>query len=479
MQLPFLPPEASTSAQQVDLILLALLVLSALFVAVVFLLVVVAAFRFRRRSPTEFGRNTTGSGLIEWGGIGFLGVLSMGMFFWAAITYIHMFNPPPNAETIFITGKQWMWKAQHMTGQREINTLHIPIGQPIKLVMTSEDVIHDFFVPAFRVHTDVLPGRYTTEWFTPTQTGTFRLLCSQYCGTGHALMTGDIIVMSGADYQAWLAGGPQQSAAQIGARLFQDSGCDACHRSDSLARAPNLVGLFGSPVRLSNGQVVIADDSYIRESILNPTAKVVEGFQPIMPSFQGRLNEEQVFDLVAYIQSLGSAGAAPSPGGTTQPFLPSVGSPPPGLPTTLPVQGTPSGPSATVPVGTPQPLGATPAPAGTRGPAEATQGAPQATGSPAASSAAGQQLFQAHGCIGCHVPDGSGPAPSLVGVYGKPVQLQSGQTVTVDPGYIRESILNPTAKIVKGYQPIMPSFAGQLSDADINQIIAYIQSLSR
>jgi cytochrome c oxidase subunit 2 len=482
MNIPFMPPEASTSAQQIDYIFLGLLVLTAFFVALVFTIVIVAAFRFRRRHPAEFGRKSTGSSAAEWGGVAFLGLLSMGMFFWAGTTYIHLFNPPANAETVFITGKQWMWKAQHMTGQREINTLHLVVGQPVKLIMTSEDVIHDFYVPAFRMHTDVLPGRYSTEWFTPTETGTFHLFCSQYCGTGHSLMVGEVIVMNAADYQAWLAGGPQQSVAQEGARLFQDSGCDACHRPDSLARAPNLVGLFGNPVRLSNGQVVTADDNYIRQSILSPASQVVAGFQPIMPSFQGMLNEEQVFALVAYIQSLGTPPGSPSAAGTTQPFLPSAGSPPPGLPPILPIEGgtpvataavalptgtvaptnTPSSPSAgaTVPVSTQQPLGGTPGPG-------------------AASSAAGQQLFEQKGCSGCHLVDGSGPAPSLVGVYGHPVPLQSGQTVTADTAYIRESILDPTAKVVKGYQPIMPSFSGQLTDAQINQLIAYIQSLSK
>ena len=197
-----------------------------------------------------------------------------------------------------------MWKAQHQTGQREINTLHVPVGQDIKLVMTSEDVIHSFYVPAFRIKVDVLPDRYSTLWFKATEIGTYHLFCAEYCGTGHSLMRGDIIVMTGADYQAWLAGGPQQSPAQQGAQLFQQLGCDACHRSDSLARAPSLAGLYGQPVHLSNGQTITADDNYIRESILNPSAKVVQGFQPIMPSFQGRVSEQELFNLIAFIQSL-------------------------------------------------------------------------------------------------------------------------------------------------------------------------------
>jgi cytochrome c oxidase subunit II len=472
MQIPFLPTEASTGAVAVDQVFLVLLALGGFFTLLIAAMIVIFAVRFRsgarvRRVPIK------GTTRLEMGGIGFLAILSLGMFFWAGATYVNMFKAPPNAMTIFVTGKQWMWKAQQPTGQREINTLHIPTGRPIRLLLTSEDVIHDFFVPAFRLKTDVVPGRYSSMWFEATQPGTYHLFCSQYCGTGHSLMVGDIIVQTPAEYQAWLAGGPQQSPADQGARLFQDLGCNACHRSDSLARAPNLVGLFGQPVRLSNGQTVTADENYIRESILNPTAKVVQGYQPIMPSFQGRVTEEQLFALLAYIQSLGNQ---PGAGGTPQPALNPPNVPPAGPPTSLPVEGgTPVGPNALgTPSGSPslatpqattnpaQPLGPTPAGAQGPGPAAAT---------------AGEALFNSQGCSGCHLANGSGPAPALTGVYGQSVQLDNGQTVTADEAYIHESIVNPTAKIVKGYQPIMPSFQGKLSDTQINQLIAYIKSL--
>jgi cytochrome c oxidase subunit II len=309
MQLPFLPPQGSVNAQTVDQIFLALLLLSVFFTALVAAIIIVAAIRYRRRSREEFGRGGGGNPKLEWGGMAFLGVLSLGMFLWAGGAYINTFNPPPDAEPVFVTGRMWMWKAQHQNGQREINTLHLQVGKPYKLIMTSEDVIHDFYVPAFRIHTDVVPGRYTTQWFTPSQVGTYKLLCSQYCGTGHAFMEGEVIVMSEADYQAWSGGGGTNSVASAGAQLFQQSGCTGCHTGQPNAPGPNLNGVFGTQVQLANGQTTVANEDYIRESILNPSAKVVEGFQPIMPSYQGRLSNDEINALVAYIQSLGGQGA--------------------------------------------------------------------------------------------------------------------------------------------------------------------------
>ncbi len=336
MKIPFLPPQASTSAQAVDRIFLVLLLLSAFFTILVAAIIIVAAVRYRRRSPDHFGTGSGGNTKLEWGGMAFLGVLSLGMFLWAGGSYINMFNPPPNAEPVFITGRMWMWKAQHQNGQKEINAVHLQVNKDYKLIMTSEDVIHDFYVPAFRIHTDVVPGRYTTQWFRPTEVGTYRLFCSQYCGTGHAVMVGDIIVMSEADFQAWSGGGGAPAAgaggtpgaggagggattAAAGAQLFQQSGCIGCHTGAAGAPAPSLNGVFGKQVELANGQTVVADENYIRESILNPSAQVVKGFQPIMPSYQGRLSTEEVFALVTYIQSLGDGGGGAAAPGATVP----------------------------------------------------------------------------------------------------------------------------------------------------------------
>jgi cytochrome c oxidase subunit 2 len=213
---------------------------------------------------------------------------------------------------IFVTGKQWMWKVEHPEGQREINELHVPLGRPVKLTMTSEDVIHDFFVPAFRVKKDVLPGRYTSLWFEATKVGTFHLFCAQYCGAFHAGMIGSIVVQEPDEYERWLAGGaPGESMEQAGEKVFQASGCSTCHTNDGAGLGPSLLGVFGHPVKLTTGETVTADDAYIRESILLPKAKIVLGYGPIMPSFQGQLTEEQLNNVIAYLRVLGNEQPKP------------------------------------------------------------------------------------------------------------------------------------------------------------------------
>jgi cytochrome c oxidase subunit 2 len=227
------------------------------------------------------------------------------MFAWGASLYFHLSYPPANALNLYVVGKQWMWKIQHPEGRREINELHVPVGQPIKLTMTSEDVIHSFFVPAFRTKMDVVPGRYTTLWFEATKAGEYHLFCAEYCGTSHSLMIGRVVVMEPVQYQEWLSGGSSQEPLTVaGERLFQQLGCDTCHRADSRARGPVLEGLFGKSVQLQGGQTVIADEAYIRESILNPNAKLVTGYQPLMPTFQGLVSEEGILQILAYIKSL-------------------------------------------------------------------------------------------------------------------------------------------------------------------------------
>jgi cytochrome c oxidase subunit 2 len=227
------------------------------------------------------------------------------MFIWGAGIYMTWAQPPPDAEEIFVVGKQWMWKFQHPEGQREIDQLHVPLGRAIRLTMISQDVIHSMFLPEFRVKQDVLPGRYTVTWFQTTKPGRYHLFCTQYCGTMHAGMIGEVVVMEPADYQGWLSGGSAEgSLASTGQKLFQQLGCTTCHRFDTQGRGPNLVGVYGKPVLLDDGRTVTADDNYIRESILTPGAKVVAGFKPIMPTFQGIVNEEQLLSLVAYVRSL-------------------------------------------------------------------------------------------------------------------------------------------------------------------------------
>jgi len=210
--------------------------------------------------------------------------------------------------------KQWMWKLQHEEGQREINELHIPVGRDIRMIMTSQDVIHSFYVPAFRIKQDVLPGRYTMAWFHPTKPGTYHLFCAEYCGTQHSGMIGQVVVMEPAQYEAWLSGSPNVPLAETGQKIFAELGCSTCHRPDTQGRGPDLAGVFGKPVMLEDGRTVVADENYVRESILNPASKVVQGFKPIMPVFQGIVSEEQLSALVAYVKSLGQPGPGQTAG---------------------------------------------------------------------------------------------------------------------------------------------------------------------
>jgi cytochrome c oxidase subunit 2 len=324
--LPLFPPEASSMAGRVDALYFYLVSVSAFFALLIATLVIVFALRFRRRSPDETPKGFEGSVRLElaWTLIP-LGI-AMTFFFWGARLFFAMNRAPDDAIQVFVVAKQWMWKIQHQDGQREINELHVPVGRAVRLVLTSEDVIHDFFVPAFRMKKDVLPGRYTTTWFRATRPGRYHLFCAQYCGTKHSAMIGWIHVMEAAQYQAWLSGGTAtESLAEAGAKLFQQHACVTCHRPDSGARGPSLVGLYGKTVHLADGRTAMADESYIRESIVNPAAKLVAGYQPIMPTFQGLISEEGLLQLVAYIKTLsppapaGGTVEAPAPAPTPRP----------------------------------------------------------------------------------------------------------------------------------------------------------------
>ena len=319
-QLPLFPVEASTQAGQVDALYFFLVAVSAFFAVLVAVLLIVFAVRFRRRREDEVGEAIHGSIVLEmaWTLIP-LGI-AMFMFVWGAQVFFHLTRPPRGAMEIYVVGKQWMWKVQHADGAREINELHVPAGRPVKLIMGSEDVLHSFFLPAFRVKADVIPGRYNTLWFTATKPGRYHIFCTQYCGTKHSAMIGWVTVMEPADYQAWLSGGSSGiSIADNGAKLFQDLGCASCHQEVQQGRGPTLRGAYGDEVKLNDGQTVVVNDDYVRESIVNPQAKIVAGFQPIMPTFQGLVSEDQLLQLVAYVKSLG--GAAPGGGIPIPPSL--------------------------------------------------------------------------------------------------------------------------------------------------------------
>jgi cytochrome c oxidase subunit 2 len=310
----------------VDHLLYFLLSVAVFFSVGIFVSIFYFAIRYRRRSEAEIPPEVHGGMALELTWTIIPGLLTMVMFVWGASVFIRMQRPPADALDVYVVGKQWMWKVQHMEGQREINELHVPVGRPIKLIMTSEDVIHSFYVPAFRTKQDVLPGRYTVSWFEPTTPGRYHLFCAEYCGTKHSGMIGWVNVMEPADYQAWLSGGRAMgSLAQRGEKLFRDLACINCHHLNDQGRCPDLVSLFNSSVQLVTGEKVKADEGYLRESILNPNAKIVAGYQPIMPTFQGLVTEEGVVELIEYIKSLGQRpGMAPAGANPGAPSTPSV-----------------------------------------------------------------------------------------------------------------------------------------------------------
>jgi cytochrome c oxidase subunit 2 len=304
--MPLLFPErASTMASRVDALYFFLLAVAVFFSLLIAGLIVYFAVRYRRRAPESVGADIHGSLVLEMVWTIIPALITVVIFVWGASVFFAMSRPPDETLNVYVVGKQWMWKFQHLDGQREINELHVPVGRAVKLIMTSEDVIHDVFIPAFRVKADVLPGRYTNIWFQATKPGRYHLFCAEYCGTRHSGMVGEVVVMDPSDYQTWLSGGaPEGSLASGGEQLFQSLACITCHRADSQGRGPVLQGLFGKTVHLQNGETVTADEAYIRESILQPTAKIVDGFQPIMPTFQGLVTEEQLLQLVEYVKSL-------------------------------------------------------------------------------------------------------------------------------------------------------------------------------
>ncbi len=312
---PFIPDSASTFSAKVDALYFYLSGVTVFFTLLIAGVLVFFVIKYRRRTLYEIPRPIAGSHKLEimWSVIPF--IIAMSMFAWGAQIYFHQYRPPKNADEIYVVAKQWMWKIQHSTGQREINELHVPVGRKVKLIMTSEDTIHDFFVPAFRMKADVLPGRYTTQWFEATKPGTYHLFCAEYCGMNHSGMIGSVIVMQPTDFDNWLSGNAnQQAPAVAGQQLYQSLGCVSCHgTSGEGGRGPALAGLFGRQVFLANGQTLTADEAYIRESIENPGARMVTGFGPIMPTFQGQVSPDQLIQLMAFIKSLQVSGPQPAP----------------------------------------------------------------------------------------------------------------------------------------------------------------------
>jgi cytochrome c oxidase subunit 2 len=310
---PLIPDQASTNAGRVDAVMLFELGVLIVFTLLIFLLIVGLAIRYRRGNPVDRSHPPEHGKAMEALWIGVPLVISMGMFVWGTAVFYDLYRPPADASLIYVVGKQWMWYLQHPEGRREINELHLPVGRAVRLRMTSQDVLHSFYVPAFRIKQDVLPGRYTEMWFRPTRPGRYRLFCAEYCGTNHSTMGGWVEVMEPADYERWLAegrGGP--SMAEQGKELFVRHHCAGCHFGLSeTVRAPRLEGLYGRPVPIDAGpdrppRFVQADDRYIRDSILLPKSQVVAGYEPIMPSFEGQIGEDDLVKIIEYIKSLGA-----------------------------------------------------------------------------------------------------------------------------------------------------------------------------
>ena len=325
--IPLVPESASSFSWKVDALYFYLSGVTLFFTLLISAVLIFFIIRYRRRTPYEIPRPIAGSHKLEtlWTIIPF--IIAMTMFGWGARIYFEQYKPPANAIEIYVVGKQWMWKIQHATGQREINALHVPVGRKIKLIMTTEDVIHDFFVPAFRTKADVVPGKYTTLWFEATKPGTYHLFCAEYCGMNHSGMTGSVIVMEPREFDNWLSGNTSNTTpAAAGQQLFQTLGCASCHGANGEGgRGPTLAGLYGRETPLEGGQTIRADEAYIRESITNPQAKIVAGFGPIMPTFQGQVTEDQLLQLVAFIKSL--PGGSGTPSASTSPAATPAASP--------------------------------------------------------------------------------------------------------------------------------------------------------
>jgi len=316
-----IPEQASTLAPKVDQLYWFIIGVTAFFGILVSILVVYFAVKYRTNDPLAVGAPITGSIPLElaWSVIPFL--ISVVIFGWAAQVFFDIYRPPDQSLEIYATGKRWMWKFQHLDGKAEINELHVPVGRAVKVTFTSEDVLHSLYFPSFRTKADAIPGRYSSVWFNATKVGEFHIFCAEYCGTRHSGMIGKVHVMEPAAYQAWLSGaGGGGTMASRGERLFGELACNTCHLADGSGRGPSLVNKFGTQEQLANGSVVNVDESYVRESILTPQLKVVAGYQPVMPTFQGLVNEESVMALLEYVKSLqSSSGGAAAAANTAAP----------------------------------------------------------------------------------------------------------------------------------------------------------------
>jgi cytochrome c oxidase subunit II len=310
--IPIIPPQASNHAGHYDALFWLLTLLTVVFSVGVGVLILYFAIKYREGSPANRDRPSHENLKIELAWTIIPLFLAMGAFVLGAWQFVEFRRPPADVTEVFVIGKQWMWHVQHANGVREMNELTVPVGRPIKLTMISQDVLHSFYVPAFRIHYHVVPGRYTTQWFTATRPGKYQLWCNNYCGTDHSIMGGYVYVLPEQEFQEWLERGGERSAAQghpslvlQGHELFERYQCGTCHGPENTRDGPTLSGLAGTTRQFTNGQTAIADDMYLREAIVNPHARVTAGWSDTMPIYK-ELNEEQLIRLIAYIKSMGT-----------------------------------------------------------------------------------------------------------------------------------------------------------------------------
>ena len=310
LMIPIQPPAASTISEGIDQLYFVLTGITLFFTVLIFSIIFYFMVKYRRRSPDEVPVDTHAPMVLELAWTIIPSLICVVLFVWSAKLFVVNARPPAASSEIFVIGKQWMWHLQHAEGPREINELHVPVGVPVKVTMTSQDVIHDFYIPAFRVKKDAVPGRYSSIWFQATETGTYHLYCAQYCGTNHSEMIGWIYVMTPSDYAAWLAGGEKtEPMAQQGEKLFAQFGCETCHGAQPGALGPSLAGIYGKPQKMQTGETREVNEDFIREAVLTPGSTRVPGFAPVMPTYEGQVNEEQMLQLIAYIKSLSSQGS--------------------------------------------------------------------------------------------------------------------------------------------------------------------------
>ncbi|MGD9653414.1 MAG: cytochrome c oxidase subunit II [Candidatus Dadabacteria bacterium] len=309
----WIPEVASNLAGKVDGVLLTITLLSLFFFVLITVILVVFAVKYRRKRDDEETPYITGSEPLEIIWTVIPSILLIALFVYGFVVYKEMRTPPADSVDITVTGKQWLWTFDYYNGKKTLNELYVEQNRPVRLVMMSDDVLHSFFVPGFRVKQDVLPGRYVQLWFTPTKIGTFDIFCAEYCGTGHSVMLGKVNVLSPEAYDIWENGVPGEGGgavaslppAELGEKIYKEKGCNACHSIDgSTLVGPSFKGVFGHTVELADGSKVDADENYLRQSILEPQSQVVKGFQPVMPSFKGILSDDEVTAVIAYIKTL-------------------------------------------------------------------------------------------------------------------------------------------------------------------------------